>query len=494
MARIGLCATIVGAISVAAVGLVSSVWAAEAAPKIERYVLESPPGFDVVTRDGRRLLLDVGSGLAFKSKHDRTLEFYAVTDRGPNADGPGKVERPAGSGSKVFLVPGFQPTLGVVRVADGHARLVSTRPLINMDGTAVTGLPPDEKSGKQLAEVPLDADYRYDDSARRFDPQGLDLEAVTRPDRDGQLWMSDEYGPYILRVDARTGKIVQKWAPGTTAKDLPAVFGERRANRGLEGLTLDPSNDKLYGSLQSPIDPQTADGKSLKVRTKDGSSVEVKHQAKFLRWLELDPRTGARRTFAYPLDGSLYEKGRTGAAKVGDIVALGSGKFLAIEQGSRRSDGKIQNWLMRVELAPGTTDITEFGHTLEISSIADESVEGADYHAIVPLKKERVLDLNAVGWVQAKVEGLAVVDDRTIAIINDNDFGLASELRDVAGRPVAGSIEDCTVDGESGQLRACASADAVRGALIIADRKDAPVELWVIRFEQSLSTIKELSR
>ena len=49
-------------------------------------------------------------------------------------------------------------------------------------------------------------------------------------------------------------------------------------------------------------------------------------------------------------------------------------------------------------------------------------------------------------------------------------------------------------DGESGQLRACASADAVRGALIIADRKDAPVELWVIRFEQSLTTIKELSR
>jgi hypothetical protein len=102
--------------------------------------------------------------------------------------------------------------------------------------------------------------------------------------------------------------------------------------------------------------------------------------------------------------------------------------------------------------------------------------------------------VNAVGWVQAKVEGLALVDDRTIAIINDNDFGLASELRDVAGRPVAGSVEDCTVDGESGQLRACASADAVRGVLIIADRKDAPVELWVIGFEQPLSIIKELSR
>ena len=492
--RESICLAACAAISFAIGAQVSAESAAAAIPTIEKYVLESPPRFDVVTRDGRRLLLNVGSGLSFKSKNKQTLEFYAVTDRGPNADGPGKVEQPAGAGSKVFLVPGFQPTLGVIQVADGHARLVSTRPLINIDGTPVSGLPPEEKSAKTLPEVPLDANYRFDATVRQFDRQGLDVEAVTRPDKDGKLWMSDEYGPYILRVDARTGKIVQKFAPGTTTKDLPAVFGERRANRGLEGLTIDPSNGKLYGSLQSPIDPQGADGKSLKARTKDGSSVEIKHQAKFLRWLELDPQTGARRTFAYPLDGSLYEKGRTGAAKVGDIVALGDGKFLAIEQGARRSDGKVQNWLMRVELSPAITDITGFGHGLEMSSIAGESVDGADFGTVVALKKERVLDLNAFGWTQSKVEGLTVIDERTIAIINDNDFGLASELRDEAGRPVAGSIEDCTVDAGSGRLRGCASADAVKGALTIADSKDAPVELWIIHFEESLATIKELSR
>lgn len=464
----------------------SLVLAGELTPKIERYELESPPRFDIVTDGGKRLLLDVGSGLSFKSKRGRTLEFYAVTDRGPNADGPGKVDRPAGAGSKVFLMPEFQPAIGIIRVADGHARLVATRPLINLDGSAVTGLPPEATSTALLPEVPLDANFRFNGAARRFDRQGLDLEAVTRPDEDGKLWLSDEYGPYILRVDPSTGKILQKLAPGTAPSDLPAVFGERRTNRGLEGLTIDPVTRKLYASLQSPIDPLGSDGKSLKVRSKDGVMVEVKHQAKFLRWLELDPRTGAQRTFAYPIDGALYEKGRTGAAKVGDIVALGSGKFLAIEQGSRRGDGKIQNWLMRVELSSVTSDITRAGHELEISSITGEPVASADYGAVVPLKKERLLDLNALGWTQAKVEGLAVIDDHTIAIINDNDFALSSELRDAAGRPVAGSIEDCTLDAESGRLHACAAKDAVQGELTIATRKDAPVELWVIRFDDPL--------
>ena len=216
--RESICLAACAAISFAIGAQVSAVSAAAATPTIEKYVLESPPRFDVVTRDGRRLLLNVGSGLSFKSKNKQTLEFYAVTDRGPNADGPGKVEQPAGAGSKVFLVPGFQPTLGVIQVADGHARLVSTRPLINIDGTPVSGLPPEEKSAKTLPEVPLDANYRFDATVRQFDRQGLDVEAVTRPDKDGKLWMSDEYGPYILRVDARTGKIVQKFAPARLRK------------------------------------------------------------------------------------------------------------------------------------------------------------------------------------------------------------------------------------------------------------------------------------
>ncbi|NBW89092.1 MAG: hypothetical protein EBR51_04125 [Gammaproteobacteria bacterium] len=229
-----------------------------------------------------------------------------------------------------------------------------------------------------------------------------------------------------------------------------------------------------------------ADGKSLKARRKDGSTVDIKHAAKFLRWLEFDPATAVRRTFAYPIDGSLYEKGRTGAAKIGDIVALGGGKFLAIEQGARAGDGVIQNWLMRITIEPGTTDISNFDHALEVSSIAGEPVAGADYNGVIALRKERILDLNALGWAQGKAEGLAVVDDHTIAIINDNDFGLSSELRDASDQTLRGSIEDCTLDASTARLSGCTSGEAHHGELVIVDRKASVIDLWLIRFDTLL--------
>jgi hypothetical protein len=52
--------------------------------------------------------------------------------------------------------------------------------------------------------------------------------------------------------------------------------------------------------------------------------------------------------YAYPLNAADYQDGRTGNAKLGDMVALGGGKFV-IEQGAAPS-GKVFNKLMLVEL------------------------------------------------------------------------------------------------------------------------------------------------
>lgn len=40
------------------------------------------------------------------------------------------------------------------------------------------------------------------------------------------------------------------------------------------------------------------------------------------------------------------------------------------------------------------------------------------------LSKKLVVDLNTVPGAPKKIEGVAVVDSRTIAVINDNDFGM----------------------------------------------------------------------
>jgi hypothetical protein len=48
---------------------------------------------------------------------------------------------------------------------------------------------------------------------------------------------------------------------------------------------------------------------------------------------------------------------------------------------------------------------------------------------IRPIDKTMYVDLNAAGYNNVqKVEGLAVVDEQTIAVINDNDFGVRASI------------------------------------------------------------------
>ncbi|MFE6487050.1 esterase-like activity of phytase family protein, partial [Streptomyces sp. NPDC057757] len=59
------------------------------------------------------------------------------------------------------------------------------------------------------------------------------------------------------------------------------------------------------------------------------------------------------------------------------------------------------------------------------------------------LRKRLVVDLGTVDGVPGKVEGVALVNDRTLALINDNDFGMTDGTGafDAQGRLVDSGIE-----------------------------------------------------
>lgn len=81
-------------------------------------------------------------------------------------------------------------------------------------------------------------------TAPRLDPEGLALEA------DGGLWVSDEYGPFVYRFDAR-GRETAKLSP--PREFLPGPGKGRTDNQGLESLCLAPDNGALVAVLQSPL-------------------------------------------------------------------------------------------------------------------------------------------------------------------------------------------------------------------------------------------------
>ncbi|QFZ85333.1 esterase-like activity of phytase family protein [Variovorax paradoxus] len=435
-----------------------------------------------------------GSGLAFKGKaEDGALEFYAITDRGPNGDGPTAPVPGAGDGvtstSKVFPAPSFAPSFGIVRIGKTGAVLSTSVPLKRDANTKITGLPPRSGVGS-TGETPLNDQYKFDEAKAGYDAHGLDPETLVLDKARNVLWTSDEYGPFIARLNIATGLVEKKYAPGPGATDLPAVLAQRRPNRGMEGLTLDAASGVLHGFLQSPIDPRDANGKSIKAKPPGGTNTDVRHIAKFTRWLAFDPATETSKLYAYPIDGSQYDKDRTGNAKLGDVVSLGNGRFIVIEQGARKSDGKVFNKLMLVELPANATNIAapEFDHNLEISSITQAPSNGMDYSTVVTMRKTELLDLNVLGWLAEKAEGLTVVDDQTLALVNDNDFGLGTVLLGADGKTVAGSVEDCTVDVK-GELSKC-PAGTVSARITRGSDLERPTRIWLIKLDRKLSELR----
>ncbi len=392
-----------------------------------------------------------GSGLAFKALlPNGDLELYGLTDRGPNADGPALDDME----SKIFPAPSFTPSIGIFTASQNEVRVHASVPIRMASGAPASGLPLPAGSLGNSAEIPLFDTMQFDPSSKAiFSANGIDSEAIAFDRVRNQLWVTDEYGPFLLKIDPASGVIQKRYGPGT---GLPMLLSKRRANRGMEGMTFDEGSGIIHAFLQSPL----TDGNALSKVT--GESERIERFAAFTRWIAFDPGLEATTAmFAYPLDGADYADGRTGNAKLGDLVALGDGRFIVIEQGAG-PDGTVFNKLMLVTtggasnlLAPQFNPETS---DLEKSSMGGAPENGADWSKVVPLTKSVLLDLNALGWRAEKAEGLALVDDCTLAMTNDNDFGLAPKA-------------------EGDFIRVTRGTDHER-----------PLRLWLLKFHKSLSS------
>ena len=436
-----------------------------------------------------------GSGLSFKGKAaDGSLEFYGITDRGPNGDGPKVQNATINAGStgssdgKFFPSPSFTPSIGVISVGKTGAVLKSSMPIKFSSTTNASGLPIAAGKVGSSGEVPLTDAAKYEATTKTiFSDYGVDTEAVVLDAARKVLWVADEYGPFILKIEPSTGLILKKYQPGPNAADLPAVLLKRRANRGMEGLSLELASGILHGFIQSPLD----DGKAsfMLPGASAATSESIKDYAKFTRWIEFDPSTEKTKLYAYPIDPAMYAGGKTGSAKLGDLISLGNGKFVVIEQGAG-TDGKVFNRLMLLQIPANVTDIATLGTDLEKSSMTGTVVNAANYTNVVVLKKTLLLDLNAAGWLAEKAEGLALVDENTLALVNDDDFGLKTIVQNASAVTVDGAdITKCSVDMNGALTTSSGLGCAVGNTARVTRGADTerPNRLWLIKFAKKLN-------
>lgn len=349
----------------------------------------------------------------------RKGEFWTVTDRGPN--GQIKVD---GKKRRTFPVPGFDPAIVRIKVSGGSVKVIDAIPITTASGKAVTGLP--DQAGRD--ETP----YSYDaGTPLSYDPDGLDTEGIVRA-ADGSFWLVDEYGPSLVHVSAR-GKVLTRYVPKglnltgagyRVVEALPSILLHRKINRGFEGLAQLPSGD-LVIALQSPLSLPDADAGDASRTT---------------RLLRFSPREQAvTAEYAYrfdPVNVVDPSEDDTSELKISSVVAVGGDRLLVEE----RTDKAARLQLVRLDRAsdilgaPWDEDTT----SPSLEQLADPAASG-----VPVLGKRLVVDLGTVSGVPGKIEGVARVDHDTIAVVNDNDFGMTDGAGafDAQGRLVDSGIE-----------------------------------------------------
>ncbi len=141
----------------------------------------------------------------------------------------------------------------------------------------------------------------------------------------------------------------------------------------------------------------------------------------------LDTTGGATRQLLYEQDAA--------ANSINAVAALPDGDLLVIEHDALMPGAATQpSWckrIYRVSLA-GATDITgdaraPDGLLLDGRAPEIRSRSAIEALGVAPVQKRLVLDLLAIDYPHDKPEGLALLDDPTLAIVNDDDFGVVSD-------------------------------------------------------------------
>ena len=311
------------------------------------------------TISGQKIKLGGFSGLQFVEAKGDSLLFQTITDRGPNAV--------LSSIDRSFLLPDFSPTVVFLKadLKTSELNVVAEIKLKKNNEMMLTGLP-----NTRLEENPTDVFGLY----YSVDQQGLDIEGLTF-DGEGGWWVADEYGPSLVHFNEE-GKMLRRLTP---SNELPRMYGDRKTNRGFEGIAK--FENKLYGILQSQLPNE-----------------QVDMNGAFTRIVEVDLET-YKTTAEYFY---MFEKGND---KIGDMIAINSKDFLVIEQNSKKGNDS-QKYIYKITIGA-----------------SDQLV-----------KKTLIADLKSTPFNDVeKVEGLAIIDNKRLALVYDNNFQINGKTNQATG-------------------------------------------------------------
>ncbi len=206
----------------------------------------------------------------------------------------------------------------------------------------------------------------------------FDVESIVRG-RDGSYWIGDEFGPWLLHFD-RAGRLLAAPVPlpGVRAPENPAGDPNLGGSKGFEGMASSPDGRYLYPLLEGTVAGDTPGD---------------------LRMYEFDVRSGAYtgKRWTYRLESP--------ANAIGDAVAVDGRRFLIIERDGNQGDAAA---VKRIYLAERRG--TGLRKTLLVDLLNVANPRGLGGFGPV------------FRFPFVTIEDVALLDGRTIAVLNDNNF------------------------------------------------------------------------
>jgi len=369
---------------------------------------------------GKTLNLTVGIGSgAFRGPNDPPNAIWTLGDRGPNFT-CGEARNvtgvtPAACGEvkngRVYPAPSYAPSIyRVILLDDGTFRVTNVLTLKDREGRPLNGMPNPLKVA--TTETPLDGSGKL----LQQDVHGIDAEGIVRLG-DGTFWIGDENGPSMAHFSA-DGRMIARHVPRGTESDyagaryevigsLPAILAERQANRGIESMAISPDERFLYFVMQNPLaNPDAA----------------AFRQARNVRLFKIERATmSVAGEYVYVMDNpQSFRRDPSDVPsdpRISELMAIGLDRLVVLERTEQTTK------LHEIELA-GATDIS--GSQWD-DAATRPALEQSDAVAagIVPVKKVLRFDTADFPKIVGKTEGMALLGDGALAIINDDDFGIS---------------------------------------------------------------------
>lgn len=368
-------------------------------------------------------------------------QFYGLTDRGPNSDFKGSL----GEG-KQFLVPNYSPKIGLFEVeADGQIRKVKEIILKDRNGVPVSGLP-NPKAFGGTNEIPYDisGEPMTVNPSQPYDPvtnpvktdlNGLDPEGLAALE-DGSFWISDEYGPHLVHYDAQ-GVEIERINP--FAEDsrnnlvingqqllLPQEFAKRSTNRGMEALTITPDQSTLVGVMESSMDNPNKSGR-LSTLT---------------RMVMISLKNGTIKQYLCRLQAKEHVNSAIAALSEHEFYVVEHDRQFPLQQPTAtkliyKIDISQATDINNLDTLLGDSNNERIDYDSELGLLIDgqtlEQWVAQDEHnwdilaelGIHPVQKTLAVDiLQAIDYPHDKLEGIWLRQDRSIGLLNDDDFAM----------------------------------------------------------------------